>query len=575
MEIGEEDHVHEGRWCLGQLGRRGPLECHRIVRGIIIEPNETNLNRLGCEGHEGQDFEICPSVGPRRRRRVRSPKRRIEDVTAPEVHRNDGIFARGGGAYDRAALGPEEEAVDGEASFRRLWSVRAIREESIEGFEIQDLGTVCVEGASRSGQLYSMASLLQGVHDGDDHASGMCFGPTSCIRAVRGEADPAVSRRLAPGVRGGRDGQRRISIEVEAEGGDGSTRRKTSPVELRREETMGSLVSNGSERNEILAGPDTQSGPHMASERGERKSNDPSGVHRRERTSWRHELIDASDGVRDLRIDFTDGYHYGKKEQRKKRGEEEEVAGGKRRTPKTSRIPKRIKLGEKRRRKRRKQKREGRKARGADLFLVEQREQPMWLVATWSGVHELSEADAQVLFLWVARSPGKQMSSQEVRGTGDGRAAGDEGHEKKKEEERDEGEEKKKEGEEKASQKRLDEKIQKYVKSRRFRFLHHFAGPRDPLGAAIHQVAKKRGLIVEVVAAEKDWGQDLCADEPYNAHLRRAREGLIDGYHSGFPCSTFSRLRFRDAPNLPGPVRTRSEPHGKKSNTPAHAIEER
>ena len=137
------------------------------------------------------------------------------------------------------------------------------------------------------------------------------------------------------------------------------------------------------------------------------------------------------------------------------------------------------------------------------------------------------------------------------------------------------GEEKKKEGEEKASQKRLDEKIQKYVKSRRFRFLHHFAGPRDPLGAAIHQVAKKRGLIVEVVAAEKDWGQDLCADEPYNAHLRRAREGLIDGYHSGFPCSTFSRLRFRDAPNLPGPVRTRSEPHGKKSNTPAHAIEER
>ena len=313
----------------------------------------------------------------------------------------------------------------------------------------------------------------------------------------------------------------------------------------------------------------------MACERSERKSNDPSGIDRRERTTWRYELIDASDGVWDVRLNFTGGYTHGEKarKQRQTGGEEEEMAGGKRRAPKTSRSPKRIKLGEKGRRKRRKQERKGRKARGTHLLLVEQREQSVWIIATRSGVHERGEAGSQVFILWVARSPSNQMSSQEVKGTGDSRAAGDEGEKKKKEE--DEGEEKgeKKEEEEKSPQERLEEKIQKSVKARRFRFLHHFAGPRDPLGAAIHQVAAKRGLNVEVIAAEKDWGQDLCLDEPYNTHLRWAKEGLIDGYHSGFPCSTFSRLRFRDAPNLPKPVRTRSEPHGKKSNSQAQQAE--
>ena len=580
VEIGEEDHAHEGRWRMGQLGGGRSLEHFRFERSIFLEPNEINFDRPGCEGHEGQDFEVRSSVGPRRRRRVRGLGRRSENDIAPEVHRDDGISARGGGgAYDRAAFGPEEETVDGETSIRGLWRVRAIRKEGIEGFEVQDLGTdgrgLCVEGASGSCQLHSMESVLQGVHDGDDHAPGMRLGPPPGLRAVCGEADPAISRRLAPGVRGGRDGSRGVAIKAEVEGGDGSTRRKASAVELRREETMGSSDSHGAKRNEILAGPDTQSSPHVACERSERKSNDPSGVNRRERTTRRHELIDASDGVGDVWLNFTGGYTNGEKarKQRQKRGEEEEMAGGKRRASKTPRSPKRVKLGEKRRRKGRRQKRKGGKTGGIHLLLVEQREQSVWIIATRSGVHEHGEADAQVLILWVARSPSNQMSGQEVKSTGDGSAAGDEGEEKKKEE--DEGEEKgeEKEKEEKSSQERLDEKIQKYVKARRFRFLHHFAGPRDPLGAAIHQVAAKRGLNVEVIAAEKDWGQDLCMDEPYNTHLKWAKEGLIDGYRSGFPCSTFSRLRFRDAPNLPKPVRTRSEPHGKKSNSQAQQAE--
>ena len=164
------------------------------------------------------------------------------------------------------------------------------------------------------------------------------------------------------------------------------------------------------------------------------------------------------------------------------------------------------------------------------------------------------------------------MSGQEVKGAsgesqqGGHQDGGEGGEEKEQDREK---EESKKEDNPKA----LDEKITKYIKQRRFRFLHHYSGPRDPLGAEIHRVAKKRGLNVEVISAERDWGQDLCADEPYNTHLRWAREGLIDGFHAGFPCSTFSRLRFREAAGLPGPVRTRAEPYGKASNNEAQQRE--
>ena len=143
------------------------------------------------------------------------------------------------------------------------------------------------------------------------------------------------------------------------------------------------------------------------------------------------------------------------------------------------------------------------------------------------------------------------MRGKDVKG---GDREGDQGGKDERDEGGNEEEKKGEGGEEKsneAAKKKLEGKLADYVKKRKFRFLHHYAGPRDPLGAAIHRNAKKAGLIVEVIAAEKNWGQDLCDDEPYNTHLRWAKEGLIDGFHAGFPCSTFSRLRFREAPNLP------------------------
>ena len=72
---------------------------------------------------------------------------------------------------------------------------------------------------------------------------------------------------------------------------------------------------------------------------------------------------------------------------------------------------------------------------------------------------------------------------------------------------------------------------------------------------------------VECISVDTHLGDDLLAPDPFEQHLSRAARGEIDGYHAGWPCSTFSRLRWRSSPGLPGPVRSRSAPNGFMSNT--------
>ena len=110
--------------------------------------------------------------------------------------------------------------------------------------------------------------------------------------------------------------------------------------------------------------------------------------------------------------------------------------------------------------------------------------------------------------------------------------------------------------------------FQTYKVYRKFLFIHHFSGASDRLPNAVASLAKARDLQVEVISVDRDsGGEDLTADEPYGEHLQWARSGLVDGYHSGFPCTTFSRVRWRKADHLPGPVRSKAYPHGLPSNT--------
>ena len=294
----------------------------------------------------------------------------------------------------------------------------------------------------------------------------------------------------------------------------------------------------------------------------------PSGDDRPRELAWRAGGTSTNDGIGHLRILLTRGITLGKEtsESGQKRSKETKMAIRKGRTPTTPRKPRRFRSRPKSKKQRRREEREEHQRLGEYLLLLEQRELAMWILATGCGVCEHHQAGSQMLFVRVAGSPCEQMHQQEVSAQGSGLRGGDERDDEGSARDPSEGDSKKEGGHEEKVKQDMDKKIYDYVHARKFRFLHHFSGLRDPLGGEIHRIAKKRNLKVEVISTEKDWGEDLCADEPYNTHLQWAREGLIDGYHSGFPCSTYSRLRFRRVEGLPEPVRTRSEPYGCKSN---------
>lgn len=116
--------------------------------------------------------------------------------------------------------------------------------------------------------------------------------------------------------------------------------------------------------------------------------------------------------------------------------------------------------------------------------------------------------------------------------------------------------------------------LEEYKARRVFVFVHHFAGEDDPLSEAMKAHAESSGLRLKIHSVERETGSgDLLKDKPYEDHLLWAKRGHIDIYHAGFPCGTYTRLRFRSAPGLPRPVRTKSEPYGRKSNTEAEQRE--
>lgn len=110
-----------------------------------------------------------------------------------------------------------------------------------------------------------------------------------------------------------------------------------------------------------------------------------------------------------------------------------------------------------------------------------------------------------------------------------------------------------------------------YRAERVLRFVHLFSGPRDVLKEALEAEAKKEGLKVAVESYDKmdTKGHDLAADHPFLDLVDTAEE--IDGYHSGFPCGSFSAVRCREGG--PPPVRSREWPYGLPSNSEAQQRE--
>ena len=109
---------------------------------------------------------------------------------------------------------------------------------------------------------------------------------------------------------------------------------------------------------------------------------------------------------------------------------------------------------------------------------------------------------------------------------------------------------------------------EEYLANRKFRFIHHFSGKKDVLGLAMTSAAQVHGLQVEVLSVDKEAGTgNLMEAEPFDKHLEWARQGKVDGYHAGWPCTTYSRLRWRESVGMPGPVRSRKFPYGYPSNS--------
>ena len=109
---------------------------------------------------------------------------------------------------------------------------------------------------------------------------------------------------------------------------------------------------------------------------------------------------------------------------------------------------------------------------------------------------------------------------------------------------------------------------EQYMAERKFVFLHHFSGKEDVLGKAMMKAAVQNKIKLEVISVDKDNNSgDLLAAEPYESHYKVATEGKIDGYHAGWPCTTFSRLRWRAQEGMPGPVRSREFPYGFPTNS--------
>lgn len=110
--------------------------------------------------------------------------------------------------------------------------------------------------------------------------------------------------------------------------------------------------------------------------------------------------------------------------------------------------------------------------------------------------------------------------------------------------------------------------IEDYKNHRAFRYLHLFSGETDMLATAIKEEAMKNRLQVETksLGRKSDKSLDLSNIEAFQEIQKEVEEHLWDGVHSGFPYSSFSRVRWRSDPNGLPPVRSGQHIYGLPGN---------
>ena len=106
-----------------------------------------------------------------------------------------------------------------------------------------------------------------------------------------------------------------------------------------------------------------------------------------------------------------------------------------------------------------------------------------------------------------------------------------------------------------------------YSSLRTFRYLHLFAGEKDALGDAIAAEATRARIKVECIGLDRKTNAevDLSNSEVMEKIRGEVEDDEWDGYHTGFPCGSFSRARW--VPGGPPPVRSSQEMYGLASNS--------
>ena len=119
------------------------------------------------------------------------------------------------------------------------------------------------------------------------------------------------------------------------------------------------------------------------------------------------------------------------------------------------------------------------------------------------------------------------------------------------------------------------ETFDQFRRNRKFRFLHLFSGEEDQLAIALKVEAQKQMLEVYVESLDRKRDKDLNLTDPkvFDGIDASVDEGEWDGIHSGFPCSSFSRVRWRDATGGAPPVRSKDHIYGLPGNSPQQQVE--
>ena len=598
VSVGEKNLLGEQWYGLDELGGPKPLGGSQNQRG---ERSGGGTRR----NHKRKKAEAQQRPRPNGRFGVRSRTRRDEAEMAEGLQRRNRRIPFGrGGADVGASVSLKEEGGQWFSPIRRLLGVCAIWEEGDEGSQIPKLPVgsfnwwVYGKGVARAKRLWHVVAFFQGLQGGLGHVGLGGLHDPQQVREPHGKTSEDLCRGLAPFGNCGRESKRRTSGSDQVKSGYRSEGRENGPTRLERSEAVESSVPTGVGGREVLerAGPHTSIG--LVSNRGKRISPHTGGeVHAghtlgRQGSEWTHRFREVGGGQSEEEI-----------EQRKKGSPQEEVQIRKRGARKMEK-----QRWRKRKRQRRWEERK-RKERRKVLFLE------LWFgclqrPGSRRKVQRAGDPNSQLFEMWFTRTPsfgvyweqlsfgfkvlagwfwsksqstkpawdepmeGKKKKKKKGKGAGgwkdgpglknkerDRMPSEDEGdgRERKKRDREDKDEEGNNSQEDYAEEAKTSEE---YLKRRCFLFIHHFAGRDDVLGKAVKEAAAQRNLKVTVLSVDIENGTgDLSQDEPYLGHLKMAQAGLVDGYHAGFPCTTFSRLKFREAKGYPGPLRTATYPY--------------